>query len=156
MPMATPTWHGAVYVEEPIVASHRGKDLKRYGQSYLAGTVWAQDNEGRKAARLTFEVYPARRMVLIDNVDADGSVGDAGNVRALGAGRALLDALDNKYPPPFWWIAADPEADHSPEGLILMRSRRKPGRQWVHRSDCADQFLSGCTCEFNDSPLLSD
>jgi hypothetical protein len=62
-------------------------------------------------------------MILLGNVDADGSVTGAGDARGVGAGRALMDALDRRYPAPDWWLAADAAALHSAEGIVLIRSR---------------------------------
>jgi hypothetical protein len=146
------TWDGEVVGEEPVEALRHGVPVARYGESYLTGTLWALDASGAQAARLTFDVFPLRRMVLLGNIDADGSVGSAGDVRGTGAGRALMDALDRKYPTPEWWIAADAPALHSSEGFALMRSRRKPGRQQVHVADCPYRLRSECPCEFPDPP----
>ncbi len=148
--MATPIWDGDVVGEDPVQAVRGGRVLQRYNESYLAGTLWALDRLGQQAARLTFEVFPVRCMILLGNVDADGSVGCAGDVRGRGAGRALMDALDIRYASPDWWIAADAAAPHSTEGISLIRSRRKPGRQQVHVSDCPRRRPSGCPCEFPD------
>jgi hypothetical protein len=152
VPMSSPTWAGEVEGDEPAQATHRGQVHERLGEHYLVGTLWAKDGFGRRAARLTFEVYPSRHMILLDNIDSDKSAGDAGDVQGRGAARALLDALDIKYPPPDWWIAADRHALHSAKGVALMRSRRKPGRQWVHTSDCEERLPSACSCEFDDPP----
>ena len=89
---AVSTWDGEVDGEEPVQTTRGGRGFKRYGEPYLSGTLWAKDRLERRAARLTYEVYPVRHMVLLGNVDADGSVGDAGDVRGRGAGRALMDS----------------------------------------------------------------
>ena len=142
-------------MEGPWPAARRGRLLTRDGSPYESGNVWADDLLSRPAARITFEVHPAKGMVLLGNADSDGKIGQAGDVQARGAARAMLNELDRLYPPPDWWLAADPGAGHTAEGLALMRSRRKPGRQWVHTSDCTNRLVWACSCEFPE-PRLDD
>lgn len=149
-PGASAPWGGTVEGEEPQLAMHRGNTLQRFGEGFYAGTLWAIDKLGRQAARLTYEVFPVRRMVLLGNLDADGRVGEAGDVQGQGAARALMDEIDRRYQVPLWWIAADRAADHSPEGLAVMRGRRRLDRQWIHTSDCEDRCPYQCSCEFDE------
>lgn len=123
--------------------------MKRGGEAFKTGQVIAFDKGSeRPAARITFEVYESTGMILLGNANADGG-GEVNGVdrRRQGAGRRMMEALEERFPAPDWWLAAD-RASHTAEGLRLMRSRRKPGRRWVHTSDCADRLPENCICEF--------
>lgn len=143
----TPEWRGGTRIDGPNPAVKKdGQPATRSDETFSIGTVWALSKEtGEPAARLTFEVYEKSGKVLLGNADADGLIGGVDR-RGEGAGRAMMDALEEQFPAPDWWFAADP-ADHSPEGLRLMLSRRKPGRQWVHSSLCEERKVEGCSCE---------
>lgn len=143
----TPEWQGKTRIEGPTPAVTRsGKAATRKGETFSAGTVFALDKgTNEPVARLTFEVYQQTGMVLLGNADADGLLGGADR-RGEGAGRAMLDALDARFAEVEWWLAVDP-ADHSDEGLALMRSRRKTGRKRVHSSACTERLAEDCSCE---------
>lgn len=143
----TPAWSGGTRIDGPVPAVTRnGAPATRHGTPFLTGTVFALDETtDQPAARLTFEVYETTGMVLLGNADADGLVGGVDR-RQQGAGRAMMDALDEHFSDPEWWLAVDP-ADHTPQGHRLMLSRRRPGRKWVHASTCEARKASQCSCE---------
>jgi hypothetical protein len=149
----SPGWQGTVEVDGPERAIRRGKPTLRNGKPYLSGTLWALDGDGVHVGRLTFTVYEEDHMVLLGNAGLDDAEGvDGTDDRKQGGGRALMDKLDALYPPPNWWLAAEEHQLHTPEGLILMRSRRKPGRQWVHTENCPWRKPQDCQCDFPDRP----
>lgn len=127
----------------PVPATHRGQLICHLGGPYLAGTVWVDTVHGVRVGRLTFGVYEEKGMVLLDNIDVSSEH------RGKGAGRALMDSLELAYPSADrWWFAAERLALHSEEGLALIYSRRKPGRQYVHTADCDSPHSTNCDCEF--------
>ncbi|WP_280470567.1 hypothetical protein [Nocardia farcinica] len=142
----SPEWTGTIKTDP---ASHeawyRGSDGR-----YRTRTLWAVLDEVVQG-RLIVNVFEDQRMVELDNVETDPRHGDL-DARLRGAGRALMDRLEQLYPAPQWWFAADPRASHSDEGERLMRSRCRAGRQWVHSKDCPDRLPVDCPC---NPPWLS-
>ena len=145
----SPEWPGTVDVDGPYPATRKGKPALHNGKTFLIGTLWALDGDGFHVGRLTFTVHEEDRMVLLGNAGLDDTEGvDGKDDRKQGGGRALLDRLDALYPPPNWWLAAEEGQLHTQEGLIVMRSRRKPGRQWVHTENCPLRKPQDCQCDF--------
>lgn len=146
-------WMGGVEVIAAASAKRNGQPALYRDRSFLTGTLWALDEHGVRAGRLTFNVLEDDRLVLLGNASMDKSEGEDGkDDRGKGGGRALMEKLENLYPAPDWWFAADPLDLHNAEGLALMRSRRGHGRQWVHTEDCQDRKPTDCTCEFPEWP----
>ncbi|MFC9964316.1 hypothetical protein ACFVH4_08725 [Nocardia ignorata] len=136
----SPVWTGTIVVD-PVGAT----PADRFGRKYWTRTLWAVQ-DGIHQGRITIHVYEDRHMVVLDNAETDARHGGVDS-RRQGAGRALMDQLEQLYPAPQWWFAADPRADHSPEGKVrLMGSRCRSGRQWVHSTECLDPQAINCPC----------
>lgn len=128
--------------ESPLVAMRRNAPVLRGGMEYKTGTLWLV-SDGERCGRLTYEVHDALGMVQLGNVDVDDP-----ELRGRGGASTMLGELEMRFPSPRWWLAADDRDLHSPEGLALIRSRRKPGRRCIHTSLCTVRADSDCTCWF--------
>lgn len=135
----SPVWTGTIVVDPvgPTPAHH-------FGREYWTRTLWAVQ-DGIDQGRLTIDVYEDRHMVELNNTETDVRHGGV-DTQLQGAGRALMDRLEQLYPAPQWWFASDPRADHSLEGKRLMGSRCRSGRQWVHSTACPDPQPINCPC----------
>lgn len=144
------TWPGDTEVA-PAETAMRGREpVYRDGHTFLTGSIWARLN-GERVGRLAFEVHEEISQILLCNIDFDNM-----EHRRRGGGRALLERLEAEYPDQRWWFAADERSLHSVEGIALMRSRRKPGRRWVHTASCTSRLSQKCDCEFEDPQVVDD
>jgi len=124
--------------------------MRRFDKEYEMGTVFALINDQR-VGHLQFEVLVGRKVLTITNVFFEDS-----SYRGRGGGGALFEALEAEYPAPEWAFAVDDVHANSWGGHALIASRRRPGRQWVHTSDCTDLLPEACSCEFVRMPTGPD
>jgi hypothetical protein len=93
----------------------------RDGREYLVGTIWPLLH-GVRHGRLTYEVHDSVAMVQLQNLDVD----DAG-LHGRGGGGALPMSWSASTPRRSEWMATGRARLPLAEGLVLRRSRRRPG-----------------------------
>ena len=68
----------------------------------------------------------------------------------------MLDELDRLFPEPPWLMASSEFADHTQDGIELMRGRSLGGRRKVHTELCALARPAECSCSFRDPASTQD
>lgn len=119
----------------------------RHDPPELVGRAVGFNRDGIPSGSLDYEISgDCLRFMNID-FGVEGAANETGHDNTgQGLGTAILDALEAQYPG-HWF--QEMGGDHTPEGVLFMESRARPGRRRIHAFDCGAAIKANeCTCSF--------